>query len=194
MSRDYFDEKAAIWDDTATEKNSAKLADIVARMHLQPGSYLLDVGTGTGVLLPLLAGAIGPSGRIVGLDYAAAMLQRARHKNPGNSVSLVLADIASVPVVSGFFDAIVCYSSFPHFQDKAAVLGEMRRTLKSGGRLFICHTSGRDHINAIHTRIPSLCHDLLPGKNEMESLLVNAGFKAIQIQDEKESYFAAAEN
>lgn len=194
MSRDYFDKKAAIWDETATEKDSAKLANIVARMYLQPGSYLLDVGTGTGVLLPFLAGAIGPSGRIVGLDFAVAMLQRARNKNPAHSVSLVLADITSIPVVSGFFDAIVCYSSFPHFRDKAGVLSEMRRALKAGGRLFICHTSSREHINAIHTKVPSLCHDLLPGKNEMEFLLVNAGFKVIQIQDEKESYFAAAEN
>ena len=194
MSQDYFNEKAAIWDETAIEKDTAKLADIVARMHLLPGSFLLDVGTGTGVLLPFLIGAIGPSGRIVGLDYAAAMLQRARTKNPGNNVSLVLANIVSVPVVSGFFDAIVCYSSFPHFHDKTGVLTEMRRVLKSGGRLFICHTSGRDHINAIHIKVSSLGHDLLPGKNEMESLLENAGFKNIQIEDEKDSYFAVGEN
>jgi SAM-dependent methyltransferase len=90
------------------------------------------------------------------------------------------------------FDSVVCYSSFPHFSDKPKALAEIHRVLREGGRLVICHTSSRAHINEIHSQLPDVKDDLLPGGNEMRAMLEAAGFGEIIIEDGSESYLAGA--
>jgi len=193
MSQAYFNSHASTWDETAVEKDPAKLTHMVARFNLKQGSTLLDVGTGTGVLLPFLVRVVGRSGWVIGLDYAELMLRQAIKKHCSGNIAYLLADIGAIPARSGSFEAVVCYSCFPHFQDKPQVLSEIRRTMKPGGQLFICHTSGREQINHIHRQIPPVCHDALPENREMHHLLENVGFVHINIEDEADSYLAVAE-
>jgi hypothetical protein len=67
---------------------------------------------------------------------------------------------------------------------------EIKRILKKGGQVFICHTSSREHINNIHRNLPSVHNDLLPDAIEMTILLTNAGFADIQVEDKADSYLA----
>jgi len=87
---------------------------------------------------------------------------------------------------------VVCYSSFPHFQDKPKALSEIRRVLKEGGRLVICHTSSRAVINEIHRNIPAVEHDIIPESDEMQAMLLEAGFGDIQIDDAADNYYVGA--
>ncbi|MBM4432779.1 MAG: class I SAM-dependent methyltransferase, partial [Chloroflexi bacterium] len=169
MTRAYFNHKAAIWDEAISEKDTAKLMGMVRRLNIAPGSAVLDVGTGTGVLLPFLLGEVGEDGGVIALDYAGEMLRKARAKRFGGNVDYLCADVTSLPLKDEIFDIVVCYSSFPHFQDKPAALNEMKRVLKAGGRLAICHTAGRQVINGIHRQIPVLTNDTIPDKEEMYS-------------------------
>jgi ubiquinone/menaquinone biosynthesis C-methylase UbiE len=193
LSQTYFNHNAGIWDVTAAEQDPSKLAVLVDRLELKPGSAILDVGTGTGILLPFLLAAVGAKGQIFGLDYAELMLKQARGKHNTGNITYLLADVDHLPVGPVNFEAVVCYSSFPHFQDKPHALSEIHRTLKPGGRLFICHTSGREHINHIHRGIPSVKNDLLPDNEEMQRMLLAAGFSNIRIEDGRNSYLAVAE-
>lgn len=192
MSQAYFNGQAGTWDKMAVEKDTAKLERMVTRFKLKPGYTLLDVGTGTGVLIPFLVRAVGPSGQVIALDFAGMMLKQAVQKHYSGNMAYLLADIGSIPVKAGSFDAVVCYSCFPHFKDKLQVLSEIRNTLKPGGQLFICHTTGREQINRIHRQILPVCQDLLPEKQEMQQMLINAGFEHIYIEDEADSYLAVA--
>ncbi len=192
MIREYFNGRAAIWDETVAEKDTAKLERMAERLGIEPGSTVLDVGTGTGVFLPYLLNSIGNGGRIIALDIAEEMLQTARTKRFDGNVDYLHADVISIPVRDELFDVVVCYSSFPHFQDKPGVLGEINRVTRTGGRLFICHTSSRDQINEIHAQIPVVRHDILPGRDEMRALLSAAGFTSIEIDDGRDSYLASA--
>jgi len=192
VTRTYFNEKAAIWDENIAEKNVVKLQDMARTLALKPGSTVLDVGTGTGVFVPFLLSQIGKSGRLVCLDFAEEMLNRARAKGFKGNVEYVCADIASTRLEDETFDSVVCYSSFPHFQDKPSALREINRVLRKSGKLFICHTSSRAEINEIHRHIPEVQDDLIPDEAEMRQMLSDAGFVDIKIDDDRDKYLASA--
>ncbi len=192
VTRTFFNHNATVWDETHTEKNAHKLAVMAARLEIHLGAAVLDVGSGTGCLLPFLQDKVGAGGWVVALDYAEKMLRRARMKYDGETIHYLHADVASIPLSSGSFDGVVCYSSLPHFQDKPRALREIYRVTKGGGRLFICHTSSRSHINGVHHRIPCLANDDLPGNKEMRMILAAAGFSDIRIEDSTTSYLATA--
>ena len=189
--RAYFNQKAASWDETTAEKDTAKLDRMAKRLKIKPGSIVLDVGTGTGVFIPFLLRKIGEDGRIIALDIAERMLGRARAKDFNGNIDYLCAGVTNIPLRNEIFDVIVCYSSFPHFQDKSRALTEMSRVIKEGGRLLICHTSSRAKINEIHRQIPAVENDIIPDEGEMQSLLSLTGFVDIKI-DDSESYLASA--
>ncbi len=192
MLRAYFNERAAIWDETVTERDTTRLEQMAERLELMPGAMVLDVGTGTGVFLPYLLDELGDGGRVIALDVAEEMLKLARAKGFSGNVDYLHADVANVPLDDEVVDFVVCYSSFPHFQDKLGVLIEIKRVIKSGGKLLICHTSSRTAINEIHRQIRALKNDLLPDGDEMKSLLLAAGFTEIKVEDDSDSYLASA--
>ena len=192
MIRSYFNSKADIWDEQIAEKDLKKLADLAEKLDIQPGSTVLDVGTGTGVLVPFLLRKIGGQGKLVCLDCAEEMLRKAQAKNFTGNIRYICADIMDNHLESGLFDAVVCYSSFPHFQDKPFALRETYRLLKTRGNLFIGHTSSRAQINQIHRQIPILCRDLIPEDEEMRQWLAAAGFGEIKIEDGDKHYLVRA--
>jgi len=120
------------------------------------------------------------------------MLLKARAKGLVANVDYLCADIMEIPLADRVFDAVVCYSSFPHFQDKPKAFAEMLRVIKPGGSLIICHTSSRAHINEIHSQIPDVRHDILPAGDEMQLMLSAAGFSDIAIEDNSDTYLARA--
>ncbi len=192
MIKTYFNEKAAIWDETIAEKDGPKLEEMAKWLDIEPGSTVLDVGTGTGVFVPFILSRIGRNGRLVCLDLAEEMLKRARAKGFEGNIEYICADITNSRLADDTFDAVVCYSSFPHFQDKPKALSVINRVLKRGGGLFICHTSSRNTINEIHRQIPEVRKDLIPEEDEMWQLLFTAGFSEIYICDGDDRYQASA--
>jgi demethylmenaquinone methyltransferase/2-methoxy-6-polyprenyl-1,4-benzoquinol methylase len=190
MIRDYFNEKAVTWDSYSLETDKSKLERMVKRLGLKPGMTVLDIGTGTGIFLPHLLKTIGKKGQVIALDIAEKMLLQAKEKGFVGKIAFLCADVMDIPLQAETCDAVVCYSSFPHFQNKPKALREMRRVLKKGGCVFICHTSGREAINRIHHTVPLLHHDLLPDGAAMKKLLHTEDFTEISVEDEAESYFA----
>jgi ubiquinone/menaquinone biosynthesis C-methylase UbiE len=189
--RGYFNQRAGIWDETSSETDMTKLELMSRRLKIKPGSTVLDVGCGTGVFIPFLLRRIGEGGRLVALDVAEEMLKRARAKG-FKDIEYLLADVTSIPFGDEVFDAVVCYSSFPHFQDKPRALAEINRVTKGGGRLLICHTSSRAVVNQFHRQIPAVANDIIPDEPEMRLMLSRAGFTDIRIEDGEENYLARA--
>ena len=192
MTRTFFNQKAAIWDDIASENDMTKLERMTQRLDIKPGSTILDVGTGTGVLIPFLLNQIGTRGHIVALDIAEKMLEKARGKGFNENIDYVCANVTTIPLDNEIFDSVVCYSTFPHFRDKPKALAEMKRVIKSGGKLLICHTSSRAAINEMHRKIPAVENDIIPEAAAMQRMLSRAGFTRIEIEDNNESYFCSA--
>jgi len=192
VSKDFFNARAATWDEKVAEKDVSRLKAMLARLDIKPGATVLDVGTGTGVFVPLLLKKIGREGNLVCLDFAEEMLKITRAKGFNGNISYLCADIENSRLADKSFDAVVCYSVFPHFRDKPKALREINRLLREGGRLFICHTSSRQAINEIHQSIPEVCKHLFPENEDTRRMLSETGFEDINISDGKEDYLVSA--
>ena len=111
----------------------------LARLALEPGEAVLDVGCGTGVLLPGLAAIVGAEGRVVGLDHSAAFLKEARTRLAdaflSDRVELVEGDAHHLPFADASFDAAHCERVLMHLVDPALALREMQRVVRPGGRV-----------------------------------------------------------
>jgi ubiquinone/menaquinone biosynthesis C-methylase UbiE len=189
MTREYFNQSANIWDETNAEMDGNKLKLMASRLDIMLNARVLDVGTGTGVLLPFIC---EKSRQVVALDFAEEMLHQARTKDFPGSVDYLHADVINLPIGDDIFDITICYSSFPHFQDKPKALAEIARVTRCGGRLMICHTSSRTRINQIHSQVSTLASDLIPDAVEMQKLLTAVGYIEISIEDDRESYLIRA--
>ena len=109
----------------------------VDALRLRPGGSAIDVGTGTGLTLPFLAAAVGPEGRVVGLDRSPAMLDGARDRAPSPPVELVEADATALPFRDASFDAAISTYGLRRDRGCGRALDEMIRVVRPGGRLVV---------------------------------------------------------
>ncbi len=186
--RPYFEEHAARWDATwSGAGKEERLASILVELGL-PGERLLDIGTGTGILLPFLAG----EREVVALDFARSMLEEARTKH-GARAEYVQADVHALPFAGRSFDGAVAFAALPHFRDKAAALGEICRVLKGGAPLIILHLAGSWKITSLHAGAGgAVAEDALPPPGELAETLAAAGFAPERLVDEESLYLAVA--
>jgi SAM-dependent methyltransferase len=105
---------------------------------IDPGAVVLDLGCGAGTDLLIAAQMAGPAGRLIGVDMTASMLARARasadEMGLGN-VELHEALIESVPIDDATVDVVISNGVIDLVPDKDAVLDEIDRVLRPGGRL-----------------------------------------------------------
>jgi len=107
---------------------------------LRPGERVLDVGCGAGIDTFIAARMVGPSGRAIGVDMTAAMLEKARGAVLAGSVENVEIRegfMESLPVEDGWADVVISNGVLNLTPDKDAALREMHRVLRPGGRLQI---------------------------------------------------------
>jgi len=191
--QEYFDQLAPTWDEELTPERLQCLGNIVKELGIGPGYCVLDIGSGTGILLPFLIAELGDEGKIVALDFSAEMLCQAQAKNFPPMVSFAQADVLAIPLADNSMDLAICNSVFPHFNDKARALKEIARVLKNNGRLVICHTISRAMVNQLHQSIGGvIANDLLPDEAQLRGLIKQAGLKITHFEDSPERYLVIA--
>jgi SAM-dependent methyltransferase len=130
--RDFYESAwAALPDDPepwAWEHRRAVLLGAVA-----PGERVLDLGCGAGRFVAALRDA---GAEPVGVELAAAALERARRNVPGADLRLVEPD-GTLPLGHGEVDVVWCSEVLEHVPDTVAFLTEARRVLRRGGRLLV---------------------------------------------------------
>jgi ubiquinone/menaquinone biosynthesis C-methylase UbiE len=109
------------------------------RLNVAPGARVLEIGCGSGLNFPHLRAAVGPTGKVYGVDFSAGMLRKARElceREQWSNVEVTQCDaLEYIPPEP--LDAILfglCYNTMPHH---LAVLRHAWKQLRPGGRLVI---------------------------------------------------------
>jgi ArsR family transcriptional regulator len=136
-ARDFFAGVAADWDRIRSEYEhpDIQLGAIAALVNRR--LCVVDIGTGTGALLPWLSGAVGS---VVAVDNSPAMLSRAQElcrREELDNVTLQRADIEALPLTDASFDAAYCSMALHHVARPEVAIAEMARVIKPGGRAIV---------------------------------------------------------
>lgn len=130
---------AAIFDDPARDQWQ-RPADVVALLELEPGMAVADLGTGTGYFLPHLAQAVGPSGRVLGLDTEPRMVEHVRERVERAGLTNVEARVVAPDdpgLAPGSVDRILVVDTWHHIADRERYAARLRAALREGGFVLV---------------------------------------------------------
>lgn len=190
----FFDDIAHRWDkEHEISKDKEKLKRIINCFSLKKGDKILDVGCGTGRLVPFLEKIVGSHGFLVESDFSLEMLKIGNNKYKGKNLLFIQADAQMIPLKENSVDVVVCFALFPHLPDKVRALREFHRILGPGKSIIVAHPMSREKLNEFHSQVKGpVAQDSLPAKEEMEKLFSSVGFKNLSIRDEPSLYIAQA--
>ena len=169
-----FRKKGAEWDEMRALDLPAQAVE-QALLNLLPArdvGRMLDIGTGTGRLLELLAPRVSAG---VGVDASRAMLALARARLARSDLShctVRLADMYRLPLPDAAFDLVVMQMVLHHAEDPASTLAEAARVLRPGGRMVVIDLAPHANDECLHRlahRWPGFAED------RMRALLRGAG-------------------
>jgi demethylmenaquinone methyltransferase/2-methoxy-6-polyprenyl-1,4-benzoquinol methylase len=196
-----FDRIAPVYDvmnRTMTAGLDRRWRRITAQTVVRPGDLVLDACCGTGDLA--IAGARA-GGKVTGLDFSKAMLERARRKAP--ALEWLEGDLLALPFPAESFDAATVGFGVRNVEDLNHALAELRRVLRPGGRLGILEITRPRGVLAPFYRVwfdgvVPLLGKLLPGGSaysylpasvrrfpgpaELAELISTAGFQSVEVR------------
>lgn len=160
----------------------------IALANLKPGQVVLDIGSGGGLDSFLAAKAVGPQGRVIGVDMTPAMLERARasaERNGFSNVEFRQGYAESLPVEDGVVDVILSNCVINLTEDKGLVFREAYRVLKPGGRLEVSDVVASGPMPYELQENPDAWAGCVTGalaEREYLDLINQAGFKDIGVR------------
>jgi ubiquinone/menaquinone biosynthesis C-methylase UbiE len=192
--RPYFNDLAAEWDHLHGPPDATgKIRDFVRRSRADGALRILDVGCGTGILLPDLRDFYSDATCLVEFDLAEHMLKVNAAKYPEDNISHICADAENLPFAHSCFDLVLCFGVFPHFENKSAAMAQMFQALRTGGVLCIGHLMGSRELNAFHSKLQGpVSRDVLPAVDVLVEMIRKADFREISAEEKSDWYFVRA--
>jgi SAM-dependent methyltransferase len=158
---------------------------------LRPGQTVLDLGSGAGNDAFVALAAVGPTGRVIGVDMTPDMIEKARanaqrlgHVN----VEFRLGEIEHLPVADASVDRILSNCVLNLVPDKDAAHREMFRVLKSGGRFSVSDIAMEGDVSSAIREAAALYVGCVAGaisREAMQRSLEAAGFTDVQMTEVK---------
>jgi SAM-dependent methyltransferase len=160
---------------------------------LKSGEIVLDLGSGAGFDAFLAARQVGSTGKVIGVDMTAAMLEKARHNAAtaglGN-VEFRLGEIEHLPVADSSVDVIISNCVINLSPNKSAVFDEAFRVLKPGGRLAISDVVALQPLPerlAKSVAAYACCISGAPELERLRAMLNSSGFSDVRITINEQS-------
>ena len=186
--QELFDRLYRLFDPPLPEGVPERLERIVAAGRIGRGDTVLDVGTGTGILIPLIW-KYAPV-RIHACDLSEAMLEQLRRNHP--RVTAYLSDVRDLSLPDGSLDVVFINACYPNIVDKQGAFTNIARMLKPAGRLVISHPMGRAFIDNLKRSV-SFPLDDFPERRTAGKILTAFGFGMLEFVDEPELYILVGE-
>ena len=159
--------------------------------QIKKGDTVIDLGSGAGNDCFVARAETGDSGKVIGIDFTPAMIEKARNnaeKLGFKNVEFRQGDIEKMPVTSNIADVIVSNCVLNLVPNKKAVFQEIHRVLKPGGHFSISDivlTGSLPEKILSAAEMYAGCVASAIDKNEYLSHIKNTGFKNITIQKDK---------
>ncbi|HEQ78745.1 MAG TPA: class I SAM-dependent methyltransferase [Euryarchaeota archaeon] len=193
IQRDFFDQRAPRWDEIC-QHDYEKIEYVMEKLSITGKERILDVGTGTGVLIPHYQRRL-TTGSVFAFDCSKNMIEVALSKFPKKThpnVVFAVADLYDINYECEF-DLAVCYSCFPHFQEKNRAIAIIKHALKPGGLFAVAHIDSREKLNRVHTEAgEEVSGDKLPPIEDLNRLVIKAGLVPQFQQDDSDYYILIA--
>ncbi len=174
------------------EEKQRWIEDIKSHALIESGDWVLDAGSGTGLLSVQFAGQI--NGHVLGLEPSWAMLQQALQKQKRANLSWAQGISETLPLADGSLKAVFLSQVWHHLLNQDQAGYEFFRCLKPGGGLFIktyshAQIGARWDLQFIFPELMPLMLNIYPDVPDFEILLKNIGFRSIKFQTaQRENY------
>ena len=192
MNKDieFFNTCADNWDNIR-QTNPAILEKLINLADIPAEAKVLDVGSGTGVLLPYLHAAVGAQGKITAIDFSENMLAKAQEKFRNlTNVNFVVGDVLEMDLPQNFYDVVICLNFFPHLHTrKEEFLRKMNNVLKIGGSLIVMHDISRATVNSIHRESEVVAEHRLPEAKVVGEMFQTCSYQNIHAYEDDTMYF-----
>ena len=175
--------------------------DLYKEIKIQKGSNVLDIGCGSGALLPFLSDKAGNSGLVHGVDISNPLLELAKkYHYAKENITFLNADAQSYNFKSLNYDNVVSRFGVMFFEDPMAAFKNIRSSMKNNGKLnFVCWSKLEDNdffvmplkIVLRHLNKPLPTPSKSPGPlsfsdpDHTEHILKSSGFKSVAIKTVK---------
>jgi len=187
LQREMFDQLVHVFEPPLPEGVPERLEKIVATAGIGKGDVVLDVGTGTGILVPLIQSY--EPGPIHACDLSEQMLRQLEKNYTG--VKTIVADVRDLTLPDAAIDVVFINACYPNIADKAGAFGNIARMMKPAGRMVISHPLGKAFIDKLRKTSPFPLDDF-PSKTEAPKLFDPYGFDIASVVDEPELYILLA--
>lgn len=188
---DFFDALAPNWDENEIRSTPERIKSILSKIPIHHGMNVLDLGTGTGVLVPYLSEMVGEEGHVTAIDLSEGMLSLARKKY-GNlkNVDFLKIDFEEEQI-PGVYDMAMLYSVYPHLHAPADTLEWLfKMNMTYDGVIVIAFPSDENFINNIHHE-QKADHDDLPPAHVLAEMICRWGFEAEVLANSEDEYIIA---
>ena len=200
MRKQFFNERAEWWHDMWDKDPNAERRErhvkaferLFSLLPLKKEDRVLDAGCGTGVLVPFILERIADNGILYELDFAEKMIAANRSRHERDNIRFLVSEAEKAPLEEASCDVVICFSSFPHFRDKAMAARRLARILKPGGVFAVAHFDSSEGINKHHESHHAVRHDRLPDEATMRAMLLAGGLGIDRFIDEPGFYCVVA--